>query len=469
MKPPAQAMERLRRIVGPGGWATDTHSLAPYLEDWRRLHQGKTAILLRPKTTDEVRRIIKCADEYGLPIVPQGGNTGLVGGGTPDDSGDQVLLSLERLKGVREIDALNYTLCVNAGTTLAEVQETALKNDRFFPLSIGSEGSAQIGGTISTNAGGISVLKYGNMRDLVIGIEAILPNGEIWNGLSGLRKDNTGYDLKQLFIGAEGTLGVITAATLKLYPKLDSRLTALAAVPDPKSAVELLALARQLSGDCVISFELIPRIALELVLKHIPASADPLVNAYPWYVLFELGTPQSEAPLRQAGERILTSGLDRGLVLDGTIAASQWQADNLWRMRHAISEAERADGPSIKHDISVPVSALPAFIAEATKACRKRIDGVRVVAFGHIGDGNVHFNLQQPINDDGIFSKYWGEMNDLVYEIVIKHHGSISAEHGIGILKKNALAVFKPHDTVLMKSIKTTIDPKNIMNPGKLI
>lgn len=468
MKPPAQAMERLRRIVGPSGWSTDAAVLEPYLTDWRRLHSGRAAILLRPKSTDEVRRILRCAMEYKIPVVPQGGNTGLVGGGTPDSSGDEILLSLDRLKGVRNVDPLNYTLTVNAGTTLQEAQDLAAKHDRLFPLSIGSEGSAQIGGIISTNAGGVSVLKYGNTRDLVLGLEVVLADGTIWDGLTALRKDNTGYDLKQLFIGAEGTLGIITAATLKLFPAHRKKLTALAAVASPQAAVELLAAAREASGDLITSFELMPRGALDLVFKHIPATTDPLVQPYPWYVLLEASSSQSDADLQSFCEKLLTSGLDKGLVFDGTIATSDWQAENLWRMRHAISEAERAEGTSIKHDISVPVSSVPAFLEEATKAAERTCPGVRVIAFGHIGDGNIHYNLQQPLDDDGSFKDRWGEMNAMIHDIVIKHHGSISAEHGIGTLKREALAEHKPENVDIMRKIKAVLDPDHILNPGKL-
>lgn len=469
MKPPAQAMERLRRIVGPKGWSTKADEVAPYLEDWRRLHHGETAIVLKPATTDEVRRIVTCAAEYGIALVPQGGNTGLVGGGIPDTSGDQVLVSLTRLCGVRAIDPLNYTITVNAGMALAEVQDEAAKVDRLFPLSIGSEGTAQIGGVISTNAGGVSVLKYGSMRDLVLGVEAVLPSGEIWNGLTSLRKDNTGYDLKQLFIGAEGTLGIVTAATLKLFPAIKSKITALAAVPSPQAAVKLLSLAREYSGDSVASFELMPRIALELVMKHIPASTDPLARAHPWYVLMELTSSRAGADLRPLMEDILTTGLDKDLVVDGTIASSDWQAENLWRLRHAVSEAERAEGVSIKHDVSVPVSAMPDFIAEATTVCEQALPGVRVVAFGHIGDGNVHFNLQQPVDDEGTFKEEWARMNRLVHDLVMKFQGSISAEHGIGTLKRTELSHYKAQDVEVMRKLKSVLDPKNLMNPGKVV
>lgn len=469
MKPPAQAMERLRRIVGPKGWSTDDAANAPYLEDWRRLHNGRTAMVLRPKTSDEVRRIMRCAAEFEIPVVPQGGNTGLVGGGIPDGSGDQILLSLERLKGVRDIDPLNYTMSVNAGVTLKEVQDLALEHDRFFPLSIGSEGSAQIGGVVSTNAGGISVLKYGSMRDLVLGLEVVLPDGTIWDGLNNLRKNNTGYDLKQLFIGAEGTLGIVTAATLKLFPAPKKRQTALAAVPSPQAAVELLSLAREASGDLISSFELIPRIAFDLVFKHVPATNDPLVQSYPWYVLLEASSSQETADLRSFCETLLTDGLEHQLVLDGTVATSDWQAENLWRMRHAISEAERAEGTSIKHDISVPISSIAAFLEEASAATLAKCPDLRVVAFGHIGDGNIHFNLQQPEDDDGSFKSRWGEMNTIVHDIVIKHHGSISAEHGIGTLKRDILAQVQPQNALMMKQIKALFDPNAILNPGKLI
>ncbi|MFZ5609112.1 MAG: FAD-binding oxidoreductase [Pseudomonadota bacterium] len=470
MKPPAQAMERLRRIVGPKGWTTDANDMAPHLEDWRRLHRGACAMLLKPATADEVRRIVACADEYGIRLVPQGGNTGLVGGGIPDASGEQVMVSLSRLRAVRGIDAMNYTMTVEAGLTLAEAQAAAAAADRLFPLSIGAEGSAQIGGLVSTNAGGVAVLRYGAMRDLVLGLEAVLPDGTLWRGLGGLRKDNTGYDLKQLLIGAEGTLGIITAATLKLFPAIRTRATALAAVPSPAAAVKLLALAREVGGETVSSFELMPRFALELVLKHIPATADPLARAHPWYVLMDLASSRAKDDLRARLEELLAIGLDHALILDGTIASSHWQGENLWRIRHSISEAERADGVSIKHDVSVPVAALPAFIAEATQACAGAIAGVRVLAFGHIGDGNVHFNLQQPeAAEPQAFRAQWSAINRLVHDLVIAHGGSISAEHGIGVLKRQELAHYQPEKCALMRRVKAALDPKGIMNPGKLI
>ncbi|RME68666.1 MAG: FAD-binding oxidoreductase [Alphaproteobacteria bacterium] len=471
MKPPAEAMERLRRIVGPKGWTTDEDAMAPHLVDWRGNFRGRAKILLKPASTDEVRRIVRCAAEYRMPLVPQGGNTGLAGGATPDSSGDEILVSLVRLNRIRAVDPLNYSMTADAGVTLAQAQQAAADIDRLFALSIGAEGSATIGGAVSTNAGGVNVLRYGTMRDLVLGLEVVLPSGEVWNGLSALRKDNTGYDLKQLFIGAEGTLGIVTAATLKLFPAPRQTATALAAVPDPQAAVALLALARATSGDGISSFELMPGICLALVKKHIPALVDPLSKPHDWYVLIDLASPSADEPLRDRLEDLLTKGVEQGLVIDGVIPASSAQTANLWHIRHAISEAEKKEGVSIKHDISVPVDRIPAFIAEASKACEAAIPGVRVVAFGHIGDGNVHFNLSAPSDaDPDAFKARWGEMNDLVHDIVARHHGSISAEHGIGVLKRAALRRVKPPlDLQLMQRLKAAIDPDGIMNPGKIL
>ncbi len=471
MKPPAEAMERLRRIVGPKGWSTDESEMAPLLADWRGNFNGRAKILLKPASTDEVRRVIRCAAEYRMPVVPQGGNTGLVGGATPDQSGDQILLALTRLNRVRSVDPLNYSLTLEAGVTLTGAQQAATAADRLFPLSIGAEGSATIGGAVSTNAGGVNVLRYGTMRDLVLGLEAVLPTGEVWNGLSSLRKDNTGYDFKQLLIGGEGTLGVVTAATVKLFPLPKQTATALVAVPSPDAAVRLLALARAESADSVNSFELMPRICIDLVKKHIPALVDPLGKRHDWYVLIELTAPNVHDPLRKRLEALLERAVEDALVLDGVIPASGMQTANLWHIRHGISEAEKKEGVSIKHDVSVPVDRIAAFIAEATQACEATLPGVRVVAFGHVGDGNVHFNLSTPPDmEEADFKQRWADMNHLVHDIVAKYAGSISAEHGIGVLKRDEMARLKsPLSLELMRKLKAAIDPDNIMNPGKML
>lgn len=471
MKPPAEAMERLRRIVGPKGWTTDEADMAGHVVDWRGNFRGRAKILLKPASTDEVRRIVRCAAEFRMPLVPQGGNTGLVGGATPDQSGDQILLCLGRLRQIRTVDPLNFSMTAEAGVTLADAQQAARDAERLFPLSIGAEGTATIGGAVSTNAGGVNVLRYGTMRDLVLGLEVVLPSGDVWDGLTTLRKDNTGYDLKQLFIGAEGTLGIVTAASLKLFPAPRQAATALVAVPDPHAAVALLALARAASGDGVNSFELMPRIAIELVKKHVPALVDPLAKAHQWYVLIELTSPNADEPLRARLEDLLTKAVEQDLVLDGVIPSSGVQSANLWHIRHGISEAEKKEGVSIKHDVSVPVDRIANFIQEAAAACEAAIPGVRVVAFGHVGDGNVHFNLSAPLDaDPAEFKARWAEMNALVHDIVARHHGSISAEHGVGVLKRDELARVKsPVALGLMRQLKATLDPDGIMNPGKML
>jgi FAD/FMN-containing dehydrogenase len=471
IKPPADALERLRRIVGPKGWTTNPDDMAPHLTDWRNAYSGQAAMVLRPRTSDEVRRIVKTANEFSISLVPQGGNTSLVGGSVPGSSGNEIIVSLTRMRTIRSIDPLNYTITVDAGLTLAEIQEEAAKANRLFPLSLGAEGTAEIGGAISTNAGGVNVLKYGNTRDLVLGIEAILPNGDVFDDLTGLRKDNTGYDLKQLIIGAEGTLGIVTAATLKLFPSIKASATALAAVPSPKAAVELLSLAREASSDHVTSFEIISRLAMDLVFKHIPGCMDPLSKSYEWYVLIELGSPRSHDLLRRRLEDILTTALDKNLVLDGALAANIAQADTLWRIRHAISEAEKKEGPATKHDISVPVSQIPKFLAQAEIKLKALAPDIQLVTFGHIGDGNLHYNIQKwadiPAEE---FTELKPEFTTIIYDLLKEFGGSISAEHGIGQMKRDALKTVKSKEIMAaMQAVKNALDPKGIMNPGKVL
>ncbi|MEM9287118.1 MAG: FAD-binding oxidoreductase [Pseudomonadota bacterium] len=470
-KPPADALERFRRIVGPKGWSTDQNVMAPHLSDWRGAYHGAAAMLLKPRTTDEVRRIVKTANEFNIALVPQGGNTSLCGASVPSSSGNEVVVSLTRMRTIRDVDPLNYAITVDAGLTLQEVQDEAAKVGRLFPLSLGAEGTAEIGGAISTNAGGVNVLKYGNMRSLVLGVEAVLPNGDLFADLTGLRKDNTGYDLKQLLIGAEGTLGIVTAATLALFPSLKANATALAAVPSPKAAVELLALAREASSDHVTSFEIMARPTLDLVFQHIPGCTEPLAKPYDWYALIELGSPRSHDLLRRRLEDILTTALDKNLVLDGALAANVAQANTLWRIRHGIPEAEKKAGTAIKHDISVPVSKMPAFMQATAGALEDFIPGVELNVFGHIGDGNLHYNVRRwPDITDEEFAEKRLEVSNLVYAKVQDFGGSISAEHGIGVLKKDVLASTKPVEILnAMRLIKSALDPKGIMNPGKVI
>ena len=464
-------LERLQALLGPKGCITDGGDMQPYLVEPRDLWHGRAAAVLKPASTAEVAAIVTLCSEFKLKLVPQGGNTGLVGGGVPDASGDEVVLSLARLNKVRAIDPLNDTITVDAGCVLANVQAAAAEADRLFPLRIGSEGSCQLGGNLSTNAGGTAVLHYGNTRDLVLGLEVVLPDGRVWDGLRALRKDNTGYDLKQIFIGAEGTLGIITAAVLKLFPRPRDVQVALAAVRDPAAAVELLGTARAMSGDQVTAFELMPRIGLDFTLKHIPGTVDPMPARYDWQVLIELSGGRSDGSLRQTLEAILADGMERGLVLDAVISASVAQTAAIWKLRDGMSDAQKPEGGSIKHDISVPVSQVAAFMSRATAAVEKLIPGVRIVAFGHIGDGNIHFNLSQPLGaDKAAFLERWHEANDVVHHICAALGGSISAEHGLGQLKRDEIRRYKSAiELDLMRAIKAMLDPHGIMNPGKLL
>jgi FAD/FMN-containing dehydrogenase len=462
-KPEPATLERLKAIVGPSGFSEDPDELAPHLTEWRKLFVGKTPLLLKPGTTAEVADLVRVCAEAEVGIVPQGGNTGLVGGQIPRPDGADVLLTLGRLNKIRHVDPVDNTLVVEAGCTLAVAQEAANQVERLLPLSLAAEGTSQVGGNLSTNAGGIHVLRYGNARDAVLGLEVVLPDGNIWNGLRALRKDNTGYDLKHLFIGAEGTLGIITAAVLKLFPRPRQVATLFASTDDPDKVLALLALAREMSGDAVMAFEMIARFALQLVLRHVPGTSDPLAEAAPWYVLTDLTVDREDA------EAFLAAALDKGLVRDAVLAGSAAQAKGLWKLRESISESQKHEGASIKHDISVPVSRIPAFVREALAAAERLIPGIRPVPFGHVGDGNLHFNFTQPIGADG--SQYlakWEELNRVVHDIVVAHGGSISAEHGIGVLKREEGRRYKSQvELDLMRRIKQAIDPKGIMNPGK--
>lgn len=465
------AIAAIIEIAGPGGTISDPRELTPYVTEWRGLYTGKTPLLVKPQTVEQVSAMVAICHEAQIPIVPQGGNTGLVGGGVPDETGDEIIINLSRMNRIRHRDPLNHTITVEAGCILANIQKAADEMDRLFPLSLAAEGSCEIGGNISTNAGGIAVLKYGNMRDLVLGLEVVLPDGRIWNGLRTLRKDNTGYDLKHLFIGAEGTLGIITAASLKLFPKVKDRATAIVALPSPAAAVDLLSLIRASSGDMVSAFELMPRIGLDFVLRHIANTREPLAAPYPWYGLVELTSARTGAGLGDVLESILVDAMQQGLVLDGAIASSQAQAADFWRLREAMSEAQKPEGGSIKHDISVPVSRVAAFIETASKAVETFLPGIRPVPFGHIGDGNIHFNLSQPVGTDkAAYLSHWGEVNRIVHDIVVSLGGSISAEHGIGRLKVHELAHYKnPLELEMMRAVKRSFDPENIMNPGRVL
>ncbi|MEX1154132.1 FAD-binding oxidoreductase [Parvibaculum sp.] len=470
-KPTPETLARMKDVVGPKGFVDDAAEMAPYLVERRELYVGRAAAVLKPATTAEVSAILRIAHETGTAIVPQGGNTGLVGGQIPSGTGEEVVLSLSRMNRVRALDAGNNTLALDAGVTLAAAQTAAEEAGRLFPLSLASEGTCQIGGNLSTNAGGTAVLRYGNARDLVLGLEVVTASGEVWDGMRGLRKDNTGYDLKQLFLGSEGTLGIITGAVLKLFPRPQSLATAFAAVPDVASAVKLLRVADAVSGGMVTAFELVPRIGLEFVVSHVEGASDPLPDVSPWYVLIEMSAGSATAGLDETLEAVLAEGLEQALLSDAVLARSEAQRADFWRLRETLSEVQRLEGGSIKHDVSVPVSAMGAFIARATAEVTRAMPGVRVVAFGHIGDGNVHFNLSQPAGaDKAAFLARWGEMNALVHGIVREMGGSISAEHGVGQLKRDEIAATKARVEIeTMRALKRALDPKGILNPGKVV
>ncbi len=461
--PDKATLDRLKQIVGPSGWVEDAETLAPYLAEWRSRYQGATPLMLKPATPQEVAAILRVCAAAEVGVVPQGGNTGLVGAQIPRAGRAEILVNLSRLNRVRAVDPLNNTITVEAGCVLETVQKAAAEAERLFPLSLAAEGSCQIGGNLSSNAGGIHVLRYGNSRELVLGLEVVTPEGEIWNGLRGLRKDNTGYDLKHLYIGAEGTLGIITAAVLKLFPRNRLVQTVFAGVPELEAVLPLLALAREVTGDQVLAFELIPRFALELVMKHIAGCTDPLAEPWPWYVLTDLTVA------RDVAESFMARALERGLLSDAALAGSASQAAALWRLRESISEAQKPEGGSIKHDVSVPVSHIPAFMKEALAAVEGLVPGIRPVPFGHVGDGNLHFNFTQPVGaDQAGFLARWEEVNRVVHDIVVAHGGSVSAEHGIGVAKREEARRYKsPVELDLMRRIKQALDPKGIMNPGK--
>ncbi|MGZ8362730.1 MAG: FAD-binding oxidoreductase, partial [Caulobacteraceae bacterium] len=447
------------------GWSQDSERLAPKLTEWRGRWSGATPLLALPRNVEEVAAVVTLCGRAGVAITPQGGNTGLVGGQIPQG---EILLSLERMRAVREVAPADDVILVEAGCVLAAVHQAAESVGRFFPLSLGSEGTATIGGLVSTNAGGTAVLRYGTMRDLVLGIEAVLPNGEIFHGLKRLRKDNTGYDLKQLLIGAEGTLGVVTAASLKLFPILTSRATAMVAVGTPQAAVELLARAKSESGGTVEAFELIGRLGLSFAIRHV-GGREPLESRPPWYVLIELASGESGAA-EASLERILTGALESGLATDAAIAQSKAQAADFWALRENQSAAQKPEGAVWKHDVSVPVSRIADFLDEATAAVTAAFPGVRVVAFGHVGDGNIHYDVLQPEGGDGAtHSARRDEGSRVVHDLVAAYDGSISAEHGLGSMKSaEALRYKQPAQVEAMRSIRAALDPQRIMNPRVL-
>ncbi|MGH6896135.1 MAG: FAD-binding oxidoreductase [Geminicoccaceae bacterium] len=467
---PAGFLEELDRRVGRRGWSIEPGQLALHAAEQWGTWRGCTPALLRPATTAQVAAVLQLCHANDVAVVPQGGNTGLVGAGVPDGSGRLVVLSLARLNRIREIDPLNDTLTAEAGCVLEAVQEAALEADRLFPLSLGAQGSCQIGGNLSSNAGGVNVLRYGMARALVLGLEVVLADGRVWDGLRALRKDNTGYDLKQLFIGAEGTLGVITAAVLRLLPVPRERQTAWLAVASPRAAVELLALFRGRLGETVSSFELLAGDCVDLVLRYLPGARAPLARRAPWYVLAEVAWSLAEGLGAQL-EQVLEEALRRGLIQDGVVAASEAQRKALWALRENPTEAMAHEGLVLRHDIAVPVSRVPDLIERAGRELARAVPGVRIMPFGHVGDGNIHYNLLQPAAVTAeAFHARQGEIQRLVFDVVEGLGGSISAEHGIGRLKRGELMRRKSAiELSLMREIKATLDPKGILNPGAVI
>jgi len=464
-------INRLKQIVGPRGFIEDAGDMAPYLVEQRNLFRGAAPIVLRPGSTAEVAEIVALCAAAHVPVIPQGGNTGLCGGGVPWEDGRAVIVAMGRMNRVRNIDPVDFTITVEAGCVLADLQKAAESADRLFPLSLGAEGSCQIGGNLSTNAGGIAVLRYGNTRDLCLGLEVVLPDGQVWNGLRGLRKDNTGYALKHLFIGGEGTLGIITAATMKLFPRPKEIETAFLGLDRIDDAMALFAHAREASGDQLTAFELIPRIGLDIAIKHVAGITDPLPTRYPWHVLMEMSSSRRDSGLRATMETFLADSMEAGLIAGGTIAASTAQANAFWRIREGLVEAQKFEGGGIKHDVSVPVSQVARFITRASAAVTERLPGIRPVAFGHVGDGNVHFNLLEPVGADRqAYLGRWDEFARAVHDIVADMNGSFSAEHGIGRLKVEELVHYRSAlELGLMRRIKHAIDPDNVMNPGKIL
>jgi FAD/FMN-containing dehydrogenase len=464
-------VKRLQAVVGEPH-VLHTGDLGAWELDWRRRSRGKALAVVRPADTGQVAQVVRACAEAGTSIVPQGGNTGLVVGATPDGSGTQVVLSLARMNAVRDLDGANLTVTVEAGCILQALQEAIRAAGYLFPLSLAAEGSCTIGGNLATNAGGTQVLRYGNARELCLGLEVVTAAGEVWDGLSGLRKDNTGYDLRDLFIGSEGTLGIITAATLKLYPLPAATLTAWAAVPSMEAAVRLLALARQRLAAGLTGFEVMGRFALSLVARHYPQMRVPFVDDSPWCVLLENADHESEEHARAQFESLLEAAVEDGCVTDAIVAASIAQARQLWHVRESIPLAQAEEGLNIKHDISVPISRIPQYCAETDALLQREIPGVRMVNFGHLGDGNLHYNVQAPEGGDAarFLQAHEKRINTIVYDQVRRFDGSISAEHGVGSLKVDSLPDYKsPVALALMRAIKQGLDPRNLMNPGRVV
>jgi FAD/FMN-containing dehydrogenase len=472
-RPPisADVLARFAAIVGPGQALTEAADQERYLVEWRDLYRGVTPLVLRPGSTAEVAAILKLATETGTAIVPQGGNTGLVGGQVPDTSGTELVLSLQRLNKIRHVDAAGDAMTVEAGVVLDAIHQAAENVDRIFPLTLGSQGSCTIGGNLSSNAGGTSVIAYGNAKDLVLGLEVVLPTGEVIEGLRSLRKDNAGYDMKGLFLGTEGTLGVITAAVIKLFPKPKATEVAFIGVNSPDDALALLGLAKRLAGGQLTAFEIMPRLLLEFSVSHIAGTRDPVETAHPWYLLVEISVGSTAEAARTLIEALLEEGFEAGLVQDATIAANLKQRADFWKIRHEMSDVQKHEGGSIKHDVSLPVASVPAFLAEAVPAVQALVPGCRPVPFGHLGDGNIHFNVTQPIGaDKDAYLSRWEEMNAVVHGITTRMGGSIAAEHGVGRLKRDLLpGVRSTAELGLMHRLKGMLDPAGVLNPGRVI
>ncbi|WP_276285514.1 FAD-binding oxidoreductase [Brucella abortus] len=469
--PDTALIERFAAIVGEKNALTAPEDIAAYLIEQRDLYHGRTPLVLRPGSTEEVAAIMKLATETRTPVVPQGGNTGLVGGQQPDESGAAIILSLGRMNRIRNLDTVGNLVTLEAGVILKNLQDAAEKAGRLFPLSLGAEGSCQIGGNLGSNAGGTAVLAYGNMRELCLGLEVVLPTGEILNDLRYVKKDNTGYDLKDIFVGSEGTLGVITAAVLKIFPQPKGKGVAYAGLRSPEDVLRLFQLATEHAGPSLTCFELMPRVGVEFTVRHVDGVRDPLESPHDWYVLIDISSSRSEEDARTTLETTLTEAFENDLIQDAAIAESVAQAQSFWKMREEMSWAQKPEGGSIKHDISVPVASIPAFIHEANAATLDMIPGARVVCFGHIGDGNLHYNVSQPVGaDKEAFLARWHDLNHRIHTIVASYGGSISAEHGIGQLKREELVFFKQDIALdLMRRIKAAFDPAGIMNPGKVL
>jgi FAD/FMN-containing dehydrogenase len=463
-------LDRLRTAVGDTHVLTEPGDVAPYVVDWTGTHEGRALAVVRPGSTDEVAEVVRACAETRTPVVPQGGNTGLVGGGVPDASGRSVVVSLGRMRSVRDVDPVAGTITVDAGVVLADVQAAAERAGRLFPMSLGSEGSCTIGGNLATNAGGTAVLRYGMTRELVLGLEVVLPDGRVWDGLRGLRKDNTGYDLTQLFVGSEGTLGVITGAILRLFPATPRHATAWVAVPSVAAAVSLLGTAQRHGGVHLSTFEIANRQAIDLVLAHLPGAVDPLAEPSDWYVLVELAGSPSDEGLDVTLESLLGEAVDAGQATDAAVAGSPAQRSALWALREGISEVQKVEGATLKHDVTLPIADLAAWTEAMGPRLQEVLPGVRPVTYGHVGDGNLHYNLNAPVGRDDDLRAAAGDLTTAIYDAVAAAHGSISAEHGLGRTKAAAAAAYKSDVEVdLMRAVKQALDPAGLMNPGAVV